>query len=216
MRTKALLVGAIIGAASLASSMAQVYSVNIVGYINIPVKHGWNLIANQLNNSAGNTVATLIPAPPTAISVFTFNSTGQIYSQSDWDTDFLEWSNPNLQVNPGMGAFIFNAGSEFTVTLVGEVMTGTQTIPLVAGWQLVSPVVPQDLNLADPVTSNYTPSSTGDSVFTFDATQQIYRQYDYDADFQEWTPPTVPITVGQGMFILRTQAGSWTRTFNVN
>jgi hypothetical protein len=214
MRTKALLVGAIIGVASLASSMAQVYSVNIVGYINVPIKHGWNLIANQLNNSGGNTVLNLMPAPPSAISVFTYNSAGQIYNQSNWDTDFLEWDDPTLPINPGQGAFILNAGAEWTLTLVGEVMTGTQTIPMVVGWQLVAPVVPQDLNLALPE-SAYTPSATGDSVFTYNATLQTYNQYNYDADFQEWDAQPI-ITVGQGMFILRTQAGAWTRTFNVN
>lgn len=212
MRTKALLLGALVGAASLATSMAQVYSVNIVGYINVPIKQGWNLVANQLNNSGGNTVANLIPTPPAAVSVFTYDAAGQTYNQSNWDTDFLEWDNPGLLMGPGLGAFIYNKGAQFTVTLVGEVMTGTQTINLVRGWQLVSPVVPQSGLLQTDL--GYVPSATGDSVFTYDAALQTYNQYNFDGDFQEWDlQPNVQ--VAQGMFILRTAAGSWTRTFNV-
>lgn len=214
MRTKALLVGAIIGAASLASSMAQVYSVNIVGYINVPIKNGWNLIANQLNNSAGNTVLNLMPAPPAAISVFTYIASAQSYDNSNWDPGFGEWDKPNLQINPGMGAFIYSPNPEWTLTLVGEVMTGTQTVPLVAGWQLISPVVPQDLNLAD-ATSGYTPGAQGDSLFFYDAAAQTYINANYDPGFGEWDRPPL-CTVGQGFFAFRLDAGSWTRTFNVN
>ena len=48
MRTKALLLTAALGLASVATSMAQaVYSVNVVGYINLTMKPGFNLVANQ-------------------------------------------------------------------------------------------------------------------------------------------------------------------------
>jgi hypothetical protein len=213
MRTKALLVGAIIGAASLASSMAQVYSVNIVGYINVPIKPGWNLIANQLNNSAGNTVAALMPAPAYALSVYTYIAAAQSYDNSNYDTDFQEWDKPGLAINPGAGAFILNSGPEWTLTLVGEVQTGTSTIDLVQGWQLVAPVVPQDGHLQNDL--GYTPSPGGDSVYFYDAPSQAYINANYDGDFMEWDRAPM-CTVGQGFFLLRTSTGQWTRTFNVN
>ena len=47
MRTKTLLLTAVLGIASAASSMAQaVYSVNVVGYVNLTLKRGFNAVAN--------------------------------------------------------------------------------------------------------------------------------------------------------------------------
>ena len=46
MRTKTLLLTAALSAAGIASSMAQVYSVNAVGYVNTPLVTGFNLISN--------------------------------------------------------------------------------------------------------------------------------------------------------------------------
>jgi hypothetical protein len=55
MRTKTLLLTAALGALSSASLMAQVYSLNAVGYINVSciggTSGGYTLIANQLNTT---------------------------------------------------------------------------------------------------------------------------------------------------------------------
>src|SRR3954470_8755678 len=67
MRTKALLCAAAL-AAGAATSMAQsnVYSLNVVGYYNVPVPaNQLVLVANQLNTT-NNTIAGLIQGPPNA------------------------------------------------------------------------------------------------------------------------------------------------------
>lgn len=64
MRTKTLILSAMIGVAGIASSFAQnVYSVNVVGYINLTLTTPFSMIANQLDNLQGNLVKDLIPAP---------------------------------------------------------------------------------------------------------------------------------------------------------
>ena len=67
MRTKTTLVAAAILAAGIASSMAQanVYSLNVVGYVNVTVQGGgaYNLIANPLNNTTGNTLTNIFSGP---------------------------------------------------------------------------------------------------------------------------------------------------------
>src|ERR1044071_5172553 len=67
MRTKALICAAGLLAASAVSSMAQgsVYSLNVVGYINVTLTNGFNLIANQLDlngtlNFTNNTVTAVL------------------------------------------------------------------------------------------------------------------------------------------------------------
>ena len=69
MRTKVLICAAALAAASAFTTMAQnVYSLNIVGYINVPLIEGFNLVANQLdfdgtglNNTPANVIGTNLP-----------------------------------------------------------------------------------------------------------------------------------------------------------
>src|SRR5262245_58225630 len=64
MRTKSLLLAAGIAVAGALPSMAQssnVFSVNVVGYINLVTRPGFNLIANQLTLSpTSNTVPAVL------------------------------------------------------------------------------------------------------------------------------------------------------------
>src|ERR1043166_2369568 len=71
MRTKTLFLAAALSAAGLATSLAQssnVYSLNVVGYINLQLTNGFNLIANQLdldgtgtNNTLNTSIGTNVP-----------------------------------------------------------------------------------------------------------------------------------------------------------
>src|ERR1035441_715219 len=71
MRTKALL-GLAALAVGLSTSMAQnVYSLNVVGYINITVGAGYTLCANQLNNGT-NGINDVLANPPGGALVLTF------------------------------------------------------------------------------------------------------------------------------------------------
>jgi len=111
--------------------MAQnVYSVNVVGYVNVPLVQGYSLIANPLNagdNSVSNLFNTLYNSgsgPIAGDNLFTWNGSGFI-------GDFLDqfgggWSNPGLQLPPGVGFLyqhIANPGSA-TNTFVGTVFRG--------------------------------------------------------------------------------------------
>src|SRR6267378_4268086 len=65
MRTKTLLCAAAL-AAGVVSSMAQsnVYSLNVVGYVNKPFKNGlYTLVSNPLNGT-NNTLNTILPNAP--------------------------------------------------------------------------------------------------------------------------------------------------------
>jgi hypothetical protein len=216
MRTKALLLGALIGAASLATSMAQVYSVNIVGYINIPIYGAnfpgkWNLIANQLDNAAGNSVGVLMPNPgeERAMTVYTYDHLapgGGIYANANWDG--TEWDDPSVEIKVGYGAWVLNIGTDFTLTLVGEVKTGPQTHNLVDDWQLIAPIVPQAGLLSTDL--GYVPDS--DTMYTFDNLTQMYGFWFAEGNTWDEEPT---LGVGQAAWIQRLSGGSWTRTFNV-
>jgi hypothetical protein len=204
MRTKTLLLTAALGAAGVASAVAQVYSVNAVGYVNTQVSTGFNLLANPLN-TGGNTVAEVHPTAPAGAMLYTFSSaTG--FSVISFDEGWLPAG--TTVVAPGTGYFL-RVSAAATVTYVGEVPQGTLSIPLVAGFNLVGSKVPQ----AGKITADlgYTPVD-GDQVYTYNPTAG-YTIYTYDA---EWLPTEPVLKVSEGIWIRKAAAGAWNRTFSVN
>jgi hypothetical protein len=217
MRTKTLLLTAALCAAGAATSMAQVYSVNMVGYINHSVPNGFSMIANQLNASPDNKVTTLLPAPPNNTSVFKFNAASGGYDVLQfigaWEGDDL-----NMTLNPGEGAFIF-APSAFTTTFVGEVALSS-SVPLTQGFQIISSALPQSLPLTGtPPAGLGFPVQPGDEVFQYNAASGGYTVNSFLAGAwegdNEGAPPTPAI--GESFFFRRSSStgGSWTRTFSV-
>lgn len=225
MRTKALLLTAALGLAGAATSMAQaVYSVNVVGYINLTMKPGFNLVANQLKASPNNKLDSVLPAAPLESQVLKFvnnNYTADISDGSTWIDNAT--GNPSATtVSPGEGFFFFNPGTaDSTVTLVGEVTTGNNlTVPLNPGFNLVSSVVPQEIELT---AANGFPQVLEVQYLTYNAATQNYNTTLIN-DGAGWLnnetgdPVSAPKpTVGQGFFVFNPgSALSWSRNFNPN
>jgi hypothetical protein len=218
MRTKTLLLTAALCAAGAATSMAQVYSVNMVGYINQSIPAGFSMIANQLNASPDNKVTTLLPAPPNGTSVFKFNKASGGFDQLDY---FGGWEGDNLDLTlgPGEGAFI-RAPSAFTTTFVGEVALSS-TIQLEQGFQIISSALPQSLPLTAPTAGAANlefPVVNGDEVFQYDPVGGGFRVNSYFGGWEgdnEGVPPTPAI--GESFFFRRAAASgpNWSRTFAV-
>jgi hypothetical protein len=227
MRTKTLLLTAALGAASIATSMAQaVYSVNIVGYINLTMKPGFNLIANQLNNgSPANRITTLFTDPPEESQVLEFaggNYHSDIYIRDlgGW-VDAIEGTASTTAVDPGEGIFFFNAAlSDHPVTLVGEVILGATTVTLNPGFTLFSSKVPMNI---DVTPANGLIAGEEDQFLTFNALTQNYNTGLINlADLGGWvdqvsgTPTAPSLVVGQGAFYFNASVGTpraWSRTF---
>ncbi len=197
--------------------MAQVYSVNMVGYINQSIPAGFSMIANQLNNSPDNKIQSLFPAPPANTAVYKFNGAG--YDSVSF-TQGLGWDDgsgtftPTMTLNPGEGVFIF-APSAFTQTFVGEVALSS-TVAVRPGFQVISSALPQSLPLdgAPPAGLGF-PVANGDFAYQFNG-----AGYDTSEFIQGigWNPaPPVP-DIGESFFFFgATAAGnrSWTRNFSV-
>jgi hypothetical protein len=210
MRIKTLLVTAALAVTTIATATAQVYSVNAVGYVNLEIPPGFSMIANPLDAGAGNnTVANLLPGVPEGTALYKFDSgTGQ-YTINDFI--FGEWSVPTMSMAPGEGAFIRNPGAEaFTVTFVGEVMQGTLTTPIPAGFSILSSKVPQSAQL-DTVLGF--PAAEGDFVYRFSNALNQYSIHSFI--FGEWDVAPVP-AVGESFFVNKAGAATWTRDFSVN
>jgi len=218
MRTKTLLLIAAACAAGAVSSMAQVYSVNAVGYVNKTVAAGqFALISNPLN-AATNTVNALFTPVPDGFQVYIYVP-GKGYAVGTYDSlseGFIPDAVGNAQVTPGMGVFVKNPpGAATTVTFVGEVPQGTLTTQLVAGLQIVSSQVPQ----AGNAKSLGLQGADGDQIYIWDTSSQKYQSSTFDALDNDWSPKLETLKqldVGDAFFLKKVAAGTWTRTFSVN
>jgi len=219
MRTKTLILTSALCVASAATTMAQVYSVNAVGYVNKVLVPGFQMVCNPLDAGAGNnTVAKLFTGVPTGTTVYKY--VGNAFVVNDYDPDAYGadgWVDTAMTLAPGEGAFVLLPGTaNVTVTFVGEVMQGSLSVALPAGFSICGSKVPQsgalDTVLKFPVV-------TGDFIYQFNTTTKGYDVNDYDTDAYGaagW-PGTAPApAVGEAFWVKKVAATNWVRDFSVN
>jgi hypothetical protein len=224
MRTKTLLLTAALAAAGIATSMAQVYSVNAVGYVNTAVLPGFNLISNPLNNTAGNTIANLFGTgwngtiPPGTI-VYYFNAVTDSFVIAGWDDltgSFEPAANAATDVPVGQGVFIFVGGAaNQQITFVGEVAQGAASNTLIpSGFSIRASTVPA----AGAITSMNFPAADGDIIYEWNPTTDAYVISGFDALVGGWSPGTPNIDVGEAFWVSKTGTVpvAWDRNFSVN
>jgi hypothetical protein len=240
MRTKTLLLSGVVAALSSASLMAQVYSLNAVGYINVTCPVGFSIIANQLN-TGNNVITNLFTVDPAGsmdgdtlykyVNTGVPATTGYAILSMDSQSPPLYWDGANpttTTLNPGEAAFFLNANAApITFTFVGTVVQGNLTNQLPTGFNLVSSIVPQLGNVFTNlgVTLDSTGASDGDTVYNYINTGVPATTGYSLSSIDSQSPPSFldgnqnpTVTVGQGFFYLRANPTTalWTRTFNVN
>jgi hypothetical protein len=243
MRTKTLILSGLLAALSGASALAQVYSLNAVGYINVDVPPGWSIIADQLYATNQQTSQSLdaifapqllnggatTPDPYTGVILFPYANGGfqaALIVEQTIAGAAPFWSSPAEAVgtsfNPGQAAFIFNPNADFQITFVGQVPQGTVTNQLAFGWNLVSSVIPQTGALDTDL--GVVPGFQ-DIVFIYqNGGYKAANIWEQGSGTPFWSLLSSPTnTVGSGFFYLNVNlAGSanptnyWVRTFNVN
>jgi hypothetical protein len=215
MRTKSLCLGAAVLAAGLLASSAQsnVYSLNIVGYVNLNVPAGKYLLMNNPLDNGTNTLDSLINAsnaPVNTTKVWQWNGSGYnllTLRASGWSPT---GSGTNV-LSPGTGFFVQNSGaSDLTVTLVGNVLTGTNNLPYGAGYSLIGSKVPKaglvESDLGLPVVNN-------DKVWQWNMANQSYDVFTRRAT--GWGGGLEPsIKVGEGFFIQAVGGSNWVQVLN--
>jgi hypothetical protein len=221
---KTLLIAAAALAGSVISSQAQVYSQNIVGYINVPLVTGYTALANQLDydgTGTNNTVATVFGTNLVkGTTVLAWETASAGYTSANWTSgrSGLTWvGNTNgisAALNEGSGVFV-QSPSTNSLTLVGTVLQGTNLINLVTGYNLVSSVAPIS---GDIVTNLGFVPGQGDAVLLWNTTSQGYTSYNYTKGRSgySWVPSTPQIAVGQSFFIQAAAAETWTNSFISN
>jgi hypothetical protein len=234
MRTKTMLLSALLGTLGSVSLLAQstnVYSLNAVGYINVTVTPGFNMIAcplvcspdntlNTLMNNAGNTYKT--------VTIYQWLSSGSYTNDSGsvaLSTYTNGWVNGGfIALNPGTAAWFFNPNAtNMTLTFVGTVPQGSLTNTLTPGFNMASSIVPTSGDLVTNGITLLTSQAKHDTIYTWDNINHAYDGF-------SWTPAngwistiaglTDPIVtnVGEGFWYLVAGATSenWVENFSVN
>lgn len=192
----ALLVGCM-----LTSSKAPA---NPVGYYNLNISPGDNLIANQLSASADNTLDSVLPVGPLTGSTFTEwdPAANQLlpvstYNGSSWSIDYTFAPN-------GVGG-VLNSPSSQTITIVGVVVNMDSTYE---HYEFTPPAYGPGtylLALAAPLAAGATfqqivgrAPDMGESVRTLNAATQLYSTTTFDGSV--WNNGTPSLAVGQAAY----------------
>jgi hypothetical protein len=117
---------------------------------------------------------------------------------------------------PGEGVFIKKptSASSISITFTGEVLEGELSNPVVSGFEMYSPMVPQQGGLV--AVHAYVPSNL-DVVYQYNQGTGGYNTpKTYLAGSGIWTGGGEPqIAVGEALWIKASSAKAWVRTFAV-
>jgi hypothetical protein len=201
MRTKTLCVAAAIAAAAV-TAQAQVYSVNIVGYVN-QVMPATTLVAvaNPLDDGT-NTLDTALGGLPA-------KSTAQFWTGSGFSlaTKGTTWS-PNESIPPGKGFFV-NSKTAYTNTYVGQLAanSGESVTNALPENQLVMVGSPL------PYAGDLNTPELGLLAVPAKSTAQFWNGSGYTLSTKGATwSPALPVSVGEGFFLNSKTATNWVQT----
>lgn len=215
MRTKTLLLTAVALAAGVASSMAQVYSVNVVGYANVVMtgQSKYTLVANPLDDGAGNNLSVLLNGLPNKTAVLTWG--GVAFNTQITKTNGA-W-NGNTSLPPGTGFFVKNgiaSSPDYTNTFVGSVVVGpgqSLTNTLAAGFNLVGSPIPFGGDVTTDASINLGGVLPNKSfLLSWNAGSQSYNTQVTKTN-GAWNG-AFPVAVGQGFFVNAKSTTNWSQT----
>ena len=206
MRTKTLLLSAatVVAGALAAQAQSNVFSANVVGYVNVPLSANNFYLAATPLNAPTNDLNTLLTALPVKSSVQIWNGAGFTPANKGAGG----WS-PNFTVPPGTGYFI-SSPSAVTNPFVGSVVVGfggSVTNALPAGlFQLVGSPIPFNGTLNDP--------NLGLTALPNKSSVQVWNGNGFTPSNKGaggWSPD-LPIIPGQGFFVTSATATNWVQT----
>ncbi len=206
---KTLLIAAAALVAGVVSSQAQVYSANIVGYVNVACPAGaLTLVSNPLDDGT-NTANDLVGGLPNKSQIQVWNGTGfSAYTKG------AAGYSPNPSIPVGTGFFVKSA-SLYTNTFVGNV------VPNPGGNSVTNPLPAGSLVLVGstiPLSGTF--NDVGTNAFNLNATLPNKSQVQLwnGSGFAAYTKgaagfsPNPALSPAQGFFVKSASAVNWVQT----
>jgi len=223
MRTKALLcVAGLLATAAVSMAQSNVYSLNVVGYINVQYTNGFQLVANQLHSDStgtNNTLQTVFSTNvPNLSTVYTFTP-GSGYQNATligttWNAAQPAVVNRGLSAGGGVWLKIpGTSGTSATFPEVGEVHQGSTALNVVPGFQIMSLVPPLSAKIQTDMA--YPPTSL-DTVYRYSTTSG-YAGGTYTRIGASWSPSEPQPNIAESFWVKSAAASTkvWTQTYNV-
>jgi hypothetical protein len=220
MRTKALLCAAAMAAGAV-TSMAQsnVYSLNVVGYVNYSFSaFNYVLVNNPLDNT-NNDLNTIIPVAPNGSTIALWSVAAQDFSTvapQYFTSGGGHWV-PSATITPGQGFFVIG-NANFTNTFIGNVRQQAISLSSVGNfnYECLGSTIPLGGGISNQLASY--PAVNGDTLAIWSVGAQDFStvapQF-FSSGGGHWTPDYV-FTPGEGFFLIRAGGPvTWTRTFTV-
>jgi hypothetical protein len=206
---KTLLIAAAALVAGVISSNAQVYSANIVGYVNVAMPAGALVLTSNPLDDGTNTANSLLGSLPKASSLELWNGSG-FTVLAKTSTGFA--GNPSIPVGTG---FFVKSTSNYTNTFVGNVVPapgGNQaTVNLPAGsLVLVGSILPVSGTFNDVGTNTINLIATLPKASSL----ELWNGSGFTVLAKTSTgfAGSPPLSVAQGFFLKSTSATNWTQT----
>jgi hypothetical protein len=211
MRTKTILLSAAAVVAGFLSVQAQsnVYSVNIVGYVNTPLAtNALELVQNPLSDGTNTLNSTMFNLGVGSVA-YVWNGSGYTASsrvKAGW--------NPDLSVPTGVGMFVKRQGAVGTNTYVGQVVANvgsSVTNNLAAGvTTLVGSLIPWADSL-NGTNLGLAGAPNGSSLYKWNGTG-----YTASSKAKAGWNPNLTINVGESFFITPSSNYVWVQTLPAN
>lgn len=186
-----------------AHAQSNIYSINIVGYVNRPILPGNNLVANQLFGNIDNTINNVLLGVADGATFTKWDATANAFlPTSVFNLGSQTWS-INYTLNLGEGALV-NSPSLTTNTFVGGVAIYTNIVSDLGPGQLWSPNYADGLHLiacpmplSGPLSTMFAKvvgrsAESGEWVKVLDETTQTYITATFDG-FGWDNDPNLPV-----------------------
>jgi len=217
MRTRALLCAAALAAGAVSSMAQNVYSLNVVGYVNYAFSSGNYVLVNNPLDNTNNDLNTIIPTAPNGSTVQLWNAALQDFDPliPAYSTFNNKWT-PTTTIKPGQGFFVV-AAANFTNTFVGNVRQGPVTNNLIGAgnYEAIGSTVPLAGGITN-VLAQY-PAVNGDTIQIWNVGLQDFDPSipAYSTFNNKWTPDHA-FAVGEGFFLVRAGGPvAYARSFTV-
>lgn len=183
-----------------------VFATNLVGFVNLDVRPGYQLVANPFQPQREDTVARVFRRLPVGTQLIKY-AEGRFTTNSVWASEF--WEDPTQTFGAGEAGFLFNPLTNIvTLTLDGQMLVGEIVTPIPAGLSLLGCKAPlqgrvtQDMHLR---------LSSFDNLYLWKETNFIVYTYLPNG---HWHPAEPRLGPAEGFFVRTAQPTNWIINLN--
>jgi hypothetical protein len=211
MKALALVISLFFGQIIERSLVAQIshpdYPINAVGYVNLTLKPGFNLISNPLvatDNSIGSLFQNFQGGVPDGTTIYKWvdgNFVVATWTQSE--NRFIPEDAANTTLVPGEGVFIFLPGDVDRVPVfVGQIPNGELCVHIPTGFSMVSPPAPFLMNAAQSLFEFPSTPPPALTMYRYDRATRNFMTYSYIGEpFSAWFPALPTLPVGEAVWV---------------